>query len=59
MAEKTKLEKWLASLTPEQRAAFDASHQEMMSEVQNRLPPSRFSGLYGLLPYIGYDGHIP
>jgi hypothetical protein len=23
MAEKTKLEKWLASLTPEQRAAFD------------------------------------
>tara|TARA_R110000803_G_scaffold15162_3_gene42195 strand:+ start:1525 stop:2466 length:942 start_codon:yes stop_codon:yes gene_type:complete len=60
MAEKTKFRSWIESLTPEQRAAFDASvefgDQEMMSEVQNRLPPeSRFGGLYGLLPYIGYD----
>jgi len=60
MAEKTKFQRWLGSLTPEQREAFDASvefgDQEMMSEVQNRLPPeSRFGGLYGLLPYIGYD----
>jgi hypothetical protein len=43
MAEKTKLEKWLASLTPEQRAAFDASvefgDQEYMGEVQRKLPP--------------------
>lgn len=60
MAEKTKLDEWLDSLNPEQRAAFEASvefgDQEMMLEVQNRLPPeSRFGGLYGLLPYIGYD----
>jgi hypothetical protein len=29
--------------------------QEMMADVQNRIPAnSRFSGIYGLLPYLGY-----
>jgi hypothetical protein len=59
MAEKTKLEKWLASLTPEQRAAFDASvefgDQEYMGEVQRKLPPeTRFGGEFGLLSALGY-----
>jgi len=31
------------------------SDQEMMADVQNRIPAnSRFSGIYGLLPYLGY-----
>jgi hypothetical protein len=59
MAEKTKLEKWLASLTPEQRAAFDASvefgDQEYMGEVQRKLAPElRFGGEFGLPSAIGY-----
>ena len=59
MAEKTKLEKWLASLTPEQRAAFDASvefgDQEYMGEVQRKLPPElRFGGEFGLPSALGY-----
>jgi len=61
MAEKTKFERWLASLTPEQRAAFDASmefgDQEMMAEIQRQLPEElRFGGKYGLLSALGYYG---
>lgn len=59
MAEKTKFERWLASLTPEQRAAFDASmefaDQEMMAEIQRQLPEElRFGGEFGLPSAIGY-----
>jgi hypothetical protein len=43
MAEKTKFQRWLDSLTPEQRAAFDASvefgDQEYMGEVQRKCTP--------------------
>lgn len=59
MAEKTKFERWLDSLNPEQRAAFDASiefgDQEYMGEVQRKLPPeTRFGGEFGLLSALGY-----
>jgi len=59
MAEKTKLQRWVESLTPEQRAAFDASiefgDQEYMGEVQRKLPPERrFGGEFGLMSALGY-----
>lgn len=59
MANKTRFERWLDSLNPEQRAAFDASielgDQEMMAEVQRRLPEElRFGGEFGLPSAIGY-----
>jgi len=59
MAEKTKFERWLDSLNPEQRAAFDASiefgDQEYMGEIQRKLPPeTRFGGEFGLLSALGY-----
>jgi len=59
MAEKTKFQRWLDSLTPEQREAFDASvefgDQEYMGEVQRKLPPeTRFGGEFGLLSALGY-----
>lgn len=59
MAEKTKFQRWLDSLTPEQRAAFDASvefgDQEYMGEIQRKLPPERrFGGEFGLPSAIGY-----
>jgi len=59
MAEKTRFQRWLDSLTPEQRAAFDASvefgDQEYMGEVQRKLPPeSRFGGEFGLMSALGY-----
>lgn len=59
MAEKTKLQRWVESLTPEQRKAFDASiefgDQEYMGEIQRKLPPERrFGGEFGLPSAIGY-----
>jgi hypothetical protein len=59
MAEKTKFQRWLDSLTPEQRAAFDASvefgDQEYMGEVQRKLSPElRFGGDFGLMSALGY-----
>jgi hypothetical protein len=59
MAEKTKFERWLGSLTPEQRVAFDASvefgDQEYIGEVQRKLPPElRFGGEFGLPSALGY-----
>lgn len=59
MVEKTKFQSWIESLTPEQRAAFDASvefgDQEYMGEVQRKLPPeTRFGGEFGLPSALGY-----
>lgn len=59
MAEKTKLQRWAESLTPEQRAAFDASvefgDQEYMGEVQRKSPPElRFGGEFGIMSALGY-----
>jgi hypothetical protein len=59
MAEKTKFQSWLDGLTPEQRAAFDASvefgDQEYMGELQNNLPPElRFGGEFGGISALGY-----
>ena len=62
MAEKTKYQKWLDGLTPEERAAFKASvefaDQEYMGELQNNLPPElRFGGEFGGVSALGYgDG---
>jgi hypothetical protein len=59
---KAKYQKWLDGLTPEQRAAFDASvefgDQEYMGDVQRKLPPElRFGGEFGGISALGYgDG---
>ena len=50
---------WLATRSPEELAAFDASvefgNQEMMAEVQRKLPERlRFGGEFGLPSALGY-----
>lgn len=50
---------WIATLSPEELAAFDASvefgNQEMMAEVQRKLPERlRFGGEFGLPSALGY-----
>ena len=50
---------WLATLSPEELAAFDASvelgNQEMMADVQRKLPERlRFDGEFGLPSALGY-----
>jgi len=62
MAEKTRYQTWLDSLTPkeeaERKALMELSDQEYMAELQNDLPPElRFGGEFGGISALGYgDG---